>query len=501
MLARTALKRLPAARCFSSSAVALSTVPKANTDYLKPTHLDDAPPQAVSDRLARYASVTLATYARPPFILSHGKRCSVFDTQGREYLDFSGGIAVNALGHADDEVAKIVADQSTLLVHNSNLWHNEWAGELALLLVDSTKDLGGMGFPSAAHRPAGATPEPEQAAASSSSAVPSSGLKVFFSNSGTEANEGALKFARKWGKLFSPENPSTPSKTPDMNSTKTEIVSFRDGFHGRSMGALSATWQSKYQAPFAPLVPDFVPATLNDIEGLQTAITEKTCGVIVEPIQGEGGILEASEDFLRALRKRCDEVGALLIFDEIQCGLGRTGAFWAHGSLPVDCHPDIVTMAKPLANGIPIGAILMKDRVASLIKIGDHGTTFGGAPLQTRVGHHVVSRIVEPSFLPTVVARSESLKARLEALPSLFPRLISGPPRGRGLILGIPFARDDYASRILKLARERGLLILSCGKATIRFVPSLIVTEKEIEKCVDILESCLVVLNREAEGL
>lgn len=240
--------------------------PRANTDYLEPTHLDDSPSQGVLDRLARYSAVSLATYSRPPFILSHGKRCSVWDTEGRKYLDFSGGIAVNALGHADEGVQAVIADQSGLLVHNSNLWHNEWAGELATLLVDSTKSLGGMGFVAGA--PVDESAEPGA----------SSGLKVFFSNSGTEANEGALKFARKWGK-------GAVTEGGKSNLDKFEIVSFTDGFHGRSMGALSATHQKKYQAPFEPLVPGFIEAALNDIEALQTKITERTCGVIIEPIQ------------------------------------------------------------------------------------------------------------------------------------------------------------------------------------------------------------------------
>lgn len=266
MLARSSLARAavrfarPSLRAAYSSA---NPAPKANTDYLQPTHLDDAVPKSVADRLAKYATVALATYARPPFILTKGKACTVWDTEGRAYLDFSGGIAVNALGHADEGVQKVVTEQSGLLVHNSNLWHNEWAGELALLLVNKTKELGGMGYK--------ATPVDE---------IEPKGLKVFFSNSGTEANEGALKFARKWGKGVSGKKGEV--KAP---SDKVEIVSFRDGFHGRSLGALSATWQEKYQAPFAPLIPGMVPATLNDIEGLKTAITEKTCGVIVEPIQ------------------------------------------------------------------------------------------------------------------------------------------------------------------------------------------------------------------------
>ncbi|GAA6026154.1 hypothetical protein JCM11491_001703 [Sporobolomyces phaffii] len=487
----TALRTAAVARrALSSSRTVRQTAPKANMDYLTPTHLDDDVPASIATALKRHAAVTLNTYSRPNFILQRGDGCKVYDTQDREFLDFSGGIAVNALGHADKGVAQVVADQANNLVHCSNLWHNEYSGELAYALVDKTKQLGGMGYPAGAAAENGSADE--------------GGLKVFFTNSGTESNEGAIKFARKYGKqveLLRAAGSAAEHGVAKPTSDKVEIVSFRDGFHGRSMGALSATWQDKYQAPFAPLIPGFVPATLNDIEGIQHAVTEKTCGVIVEPIQGEGGILEASEDFLRALRKRCDEVGALLIFDEIQCGLGRTGSFWAHGSFPTDCHPDVLTMAKPLANGLPIGAILMKDKVADVIKIGDHGTTFGGAPLQTRVAHHVVERIADPKFIASVSSVGATLEARLAALPSLFPRLVAGPPRGRGLILGLPLTSDHAVQRVVKLMRERGVLVLSCGKMTVRFVPSLVVTEQEVERCVDTLESCLVVMNREAEGL
>ncbi|GAA5833821.1 hypothetical protein JCM9279_001633 [Rhodotorula babjevae] len=490
------LTRLAPSPSSSSARILLQIAPstrtyanKACTDYLTPTHLDDHVPQDVQLKLKRHQAVTLNTYARPNFILARGKGCKVYDSHDREFLDVSGGIAVNALGHADDGVAKILQDQARKLVHNSNLWHNEWSGELAYLVVHKTKELGGMGY---------AAGQPEH-----NGTADEGGLKVFFTNSGTESNEGALKFMRKYGKYTSALRNAHGAEKGVAAPTdeKVEIVSFRDGFHGRSMGALSATWQDKYQAPFAPLVPGFVPATLNDIEGINAAVTDKTCGVIVEPIQGEGGILEASEDFLRALRKRCDEVGALLVYDEIQCGLGRTGSFWAHGSMPVDCHPDVVTMAKPLANGIPIGAILMKDKVADVIKIGDHGTTFGGQPLQTRVAHHVVSRISAPSFLTHVQTVGSYLHSRLSVLPTLFPRLVAGPPRGRGLILGLPFKRDEYVQRIVKLMRERGVLVLSCGKQTVRFVPSLTLTEQEAEKCVDVLESALLTLDRESEGI
>ena len=241
-------------------------------DYLTPTHLDDDVPSSITSTLARHSSVTLNTYSRPPFILSHGKGCKVYDTSNREYLDFSGGIAVNALGHADEGVAKVVEEQARSLVHCSNLWHNEYSGELAYELVESTKKLGGMGYEKG----------PENGSAQEG------GLKVFFTNSGTESNEGAIKFARKYGKQISliqaAKDPKEQGVAKGLDE-KIEIVSFRDGFHGRSMGALSATWQEKYQAPFAPLIPGFKPANLNDVEGIKEVVTEKTCGVIVEPIQ------------------------------------------------------------------------------------------------------------------------------------------------------------------------------------------------------------------------
>lgn len=292
-------------RTLSTSSVARR---KANVAYLDATHQDE-PTKETVDRLAKYASVTLNTYSRPQFILSHGKGLKVYDTDGRQFLDFTGGIAVNALGHADEGVQAVLAVQSGKLVHNSNLYHNEWSGELALLLVESTKRLGGMGFP----------PASAEASTDDKMDPHSSGLKVFFANSGTEANEGALKFVRKWGKK-------------DGDSSKSQVVSFANGFHGRSFGALSATWQDKYQLPFAPLLPDFVKGELNNIEHVNQVVNEKTCGVIVEPIQGEGGIFDASPDFLRALRKRCDEVGALLIFDEIQVRLALATVLWRNFS-------------------------------------------------------------------------------------------------------------------------------------------------------------------------
>jgi acetylornithine aminotransferase len=262
-------------------------------------------------------------------MFTHGKGSYIYDTADRKYLDFTAGIAVNALGHSDEEVANVLFEQAKKLVHCSNLYHNENTGLLAEKLVTATVEQGGF-----------------------------NASKVFLSNSGTESNEGALKFGRKWGKVVDP------------SGKKHKIVSFTNAFHGRSMGALSATYNPKYQQPFAPLIPGFDVGEFNNVEQVKSIIDDDTCAVIVEPIQGEGGVHPAKKEFLEALRKECDDHNALLIFDEIQCGLGRTGKLWAHQHYSETCRPDILTMAKPLANGIPIGAILITERVADVIKIG-----------------------------------------------------------------------------------------------------------------------------------
>lgn len=291
------------------------------------THLDTEVPQATRDLIEDYNKYTVSTYVRPEFMMARGKGCYLYDTSDRKYLDFTAGIAVTALGHSDPHVAQVLFDQANTLLHTSNLYHNQKAGALAKQLVETTRSHGGAWA-----------------------------SKLFLANSGTEANEGALKFARKWGKQFSED--------------KVEIVCFTNAFHGRSMGALSATYNPKYQKPFAPLVPGFITAPFNDTQKALEAITEKTCGVIVEPIQGEGGVHPAKQEFLEALRKRCDETNTLLIFDEIQCGMARSGKLWGHQHFSKACVPDILTMAKPLANGVPIGALLTSEKVGELMKPG-----------------------------------------------------------------------------------------------------------------------------------
>lgn len=349
--------------------------------------------------------------------------------------------------------------QAETLLHASNLYHNPWTGALSQLLINRTRDSGAMRDAS----------------------------QVFISNSGTEANEAAIKFARKVGRSLDP------------SGDKHEFVSFHNSFHGRTMGALSATPNPKYQTPFSPMLPGFKYGNYNDIEQLQTLITDKTCGVIVEPIQGEGGVNVANPEFLVALRKRCDEVGAVMIFDEIQCGLSRTGSFWAHGHpslVPASgdaAHPDILTTAKALGNGIPIGATIVSGKtVASHIKTGDHGTTFGGNPLACRVAYHIVERLAAPELQNSVKDKSALFVSGFEALQKKFPDVISDI-RGRGLILGVQLspAFSSKAGEIITAARERGMLIITAGDGCIRFVPPLTITEDQIRTGLRILEQAM----------
>ncbi|EPB91282.1 acetylornithine aminotransferase [Mucor circinelloides 1006PhL] len=395
------------------------------------THPDAQVPQSTLDKVNDFTKYTVNTYARPDVVIARGKGCYLYDTSDRRYLDFTAGIAVTALGHSDPEVAQVLYDQANKLLHTSNLYHNEHAGALAKTMVETTRQHGG-----------------EWAS------------KLFLANSGTEANEGALKFARKWGKQYSPD--------------KTEIVCFTNAFHGRSMGALSVTFNPKYQKPFAPLVPGIVTSPYNDVEAALSAITDKTCGVIIEPIQGEGGVHPAKAEFLEALRKRCDETNTLLIFDEIQCGLARTGKMWGHQHFNVT--PDVMTMAKPLANGVPIGAILTTEKVGEMIKTGDHGTTFGGNPLAAAVALNVVNRITTPEFIASVNQKGEHLKGLLKQVQDSHPDLIK-EVRGKGLLIGVEFTKDP--SPIVKMARERGLLLVTAGCNTVRVIPPLIITEEE----------------------
>ncbi|KAI7864476.1 pyridoxal phosphate-dependent transferase [Spinellus fusiger] len=403
------------------------------------THPDSDVPQDTLNRIERSNRYTVQTYNRPAMMMVRGKGSYLYDTQDRAYLDFTAGIAVTALGHSDPQVADILATQAQRLVHISNLYHNEHAGSLAETLVTTTQQHGGAWA-----------------------------SKVFFTNSGTEANEGALKFARKWGKTV---------RGPD----KMEIVCFTNAFHGRSMGALSATYNPKYQTPFQPLVPGFVTVPFNDTQRAVEAITERTCAVLIEPIQGEGGVHAATEEFMTAIRSQCNKTNALLIFDEIQCGLSRTGKLWGHQHLSQFCQPDILTMAKPMANGVPVGAIMTNAAVGDEMKTGEHGTTFGGNPLACAVANHVVGRITHPKFILSVNEKGTALKQDLQALQARYPDVIRHV-RGQGLLLGIEFTKDPLP--LVKMARERGLLIVTAGCNTVRIVPPLTVSQEEAREAV-----------------
>lgn len=379
--------------------------------------------------------VLMNTYVRPELVLTHGHGCTLYDSTGRAYLDLTSGIAVVALGHSDPEWAAAVAAGAAELTHVSNLYHTRPQVELAALLVQH-----------------------------------SFADRVFFCNSGAEANEGALKFARKYAKLHGGPH-------------KTQIVAFRGGFHGRTMGALSVTYKAAYREPFAPLVGDIAFAPFNNLAAAADIIGPHTAAVIVEPIQGEGGVHPATPAFLAGLRTLCDQHNALLIFDEVQCGLGRTGQLWAHTAYGVT--PDIMTLAKPLANGLPIGAVLVTEAVSSAIVPGDHGSTFAGGPLVTRAAQVVVRRIADPAFLADIAAKGEYLTERLKRLESDAVVAV----RGAGLLIGVEL--NHPVKDILTAARERGVLLLSAGDNVLRLAPPLVITKTELDTAVEVLATCL----------
>lgn len=345
------------------------------------------------------------------------------------------GIAVNALGHADPAWAQVVAEQATKLTHLSNLYHNIPQLQLAQKLVEN-----------------------------------SFADKLFFSNTGSEANEAALKFARKYARTHHGEG-------------KTGIVAFSHSFHGRTMGALAVTHKAKYREPFGPLVPGVTFVEYNDLAGASAVIGPETCAVIVEPIQGEGGVHAAAANFLRGLRALCDEQDALLIFDEVQCGMGRTGHLWAYQASEV--IPDMMTIAKPLAGGLPIGAALVTDKVAAAIHPGDHGSTFAGGPLVCAAALHVFDRVNQPAFLSHVQETGAYLRHRLQTLES--DKVVE--VRGLGLMVGLEL--NVPVADVVAAARNKGLLLVNAGDNVIRFVPPLTVTRPQVDEAMEVLSTCL----------
>jgi len=385
--------------------------------------------------VASDAGALLGVYARvgPVFVAGEGSELIAED--GARYLDFVAGIAVNALGY-DSPIFReaVMRALDTGLVHVSNLYRTEPGERLAT-------ELTGRAFPS--------------------------GGQAFFCNSGAEANEGAFKFARKW-------------------SGKTDIVAFTGSFHGRLFASLAATDRPDYRRPFEPLLPGVQIIPLADEDAARSVITaERTAAVIIEPVQGEGGVRPVPAAFLAFLRELCDSRKVALIFDEVQCGLGRTGTLFAAEQSGV--VPDMYTLAKPLGGGLPMGAILLNDRMAAPLAPGDHATTFGGGPFVATVALDVVRAIADPDFLADVRAKGEWLGAALAALASRRPRVREA--RGRGLMWGLEL--NEAAAPVVAAARDRHLLVLTAGATVIRIVPPLTVSRDELERGVAILDEVL----------
>ena len=377
------------------------------------------------------------TYSRFPMILEKGEGCYVFDTDGKKYLDFGAGIAVNSLGHGNEKLVSAIAAQVKDMIHVSNLY---WTKQQIIL----AEKLTGISVFN----------------------------KAFFCNTGAEAIEGSLKMARKYASKHHPE--------------RFEIISMNNSFHGRTYGAISATGQTKYQKGLAPLLPGVVHVDFNDIESLKSAISEKTCAVLLEPIQGEGGIHPTDLEYLRQVREICDTNDIALIFDEIQCGVGRTGTFFAFEQYNV--APDVIALAKGIAGGVPMGVILAKDNFASAFAPGDHASTFGGNPLAASAANVVADELLCNGLLEHVKSVGEYLKSKLEALRSEMPEKILDV-RGLGLMQGIELAAP--VAPVINKCVENSLLLINAGVNVIRIVPPLIVSEAEIDEMIHILRNAL----------
>lgn len=378
------------------------------------------------------------TYNRFPVAIVKGMGSRVWDADGKEYLDFTSGLAVCNLGHCHPGVVAAIKAQAEKLIHISNLYHIGPQSELAALLT-------GNSFAD----------------------------KVFFCNSGAEANEAAIKLARKH---FS-----------SRKEERFQVITMESSFHGRTLAALAATGQKKFQAGFEPLLEKFTYVPFNDAGAVRGAMNEKTAAVMVEPIQGEGGVNVPSEDYLRKLKAVCKETGALLIFDEVQVGMGRTGKLFAHENYGVT--PDIMTLAKGLAGGVAIGAMLATDEVARAFVPGTHASTFGGNPLATAAGLAALKAIKEEGILENCEKSGEHLVKKLRELKGAFPFIKD--IRGKGLIIGAELEEGIKGGDIVKECLNRGLLINCVGDKTLRFIPALTITEKDVDEMIGILKEVL----------
>lgn len=379
----------------------------------------------------------LPVFARYKIVLDHGDGVYVYDTQGKKYIDFLGGIAVNVLGHNHTELVKAVAEQAGRMIHCSNLYYTQTQADAAEKLVK----LSGLG-------------------------------KVFFANSGAEANEGAIKVARKYAHSIHPD--------------KSQIITALHSFHGRTIATLTATGQPKYQEGFGPLPAGFDYVPYNDIQALEDMMSGSTAAVMLEPIQGEGGVHVPDMEYLQKVRELCDKYNAVLIFDEIQSGIGRSGKFFAYEAFGV--KPDVVTLAKGLAGGVPIGAFITTDKVAAALHAGDHGSTFGGNPLACAAANVVLDTVGNELFLASVAKKGQYMKSRLQELQAKFPSLVK-EVRGMGLILGMEIAKPGRD--IVNACLEKGAIINCTAGNVLRFVPPLIVTQEHIDEVCDILAEVL----------
>ena len=370
----------------------------------------------------------LNVYQRSNFTLVKGEGVHVWDTTGKKYLDFASGIAVLALGHSHPAVVRAIQEQAAELSHVSNLYWTKPMRKLAELLVQN-----------------------------------SFAERVFFCNSGTEANEAAIKIARKRALKLGQTN-------------KHKIISFHGGFHGRTLGALSITEKAKYREPFQPLIPEVQFLEFNNVDVLLSSIDASTCAVFIEPIQGEGGIIPAQLEFLKAARVACTQHQATLVFDEVQCGLGRTGKLWAHEFSQIT--PDIMTLAKPLGGGLPMGAVLMTEDMASVMEFGDHGSTFGANPIVAAAGSAVMTEILKPGFLSHVSEMGEYLGSELRKIQTEYPTLIKDI-RGKGLMVGVEMSTK--VAPFIQTLMEKGVLCISSGENVLRLLPPLIINREHVE--------------------
>ena len=391
----------------------------------------------MSDWIERESKYLFQNYGRQPIVIERGEGSRVWDSEGNEYLDFVGGLAVTSLGHSHPAVTAAAAAQAERLIHISNLYYTTPMIELAELLVENS---------------------PLD--------------RVFFCNSGSEAIEAAIKIARRWGH--------------DERGGKHGIIAMQDGFHGRSLGALAATGTARYREPFEPMPAGFSHVPWNDLDALREATDDNTVAVLMEPIQGEGGVNVPAPGYLQGVRQWCDENGLLLILDEIQSGIGRTGTLWAHEQDGIE--PDIMCVAKGLAGGLPIGAVLAREELAGHLVPGDHGTTFGANPVATAAGVAVLRYIFENDVLAGARRASDRVVARLRKMEDSLPAVTE--VRGRGLLLAVSLS-SEAAAGVVTLCRERGLLVNNVRPDRIRLMPALIVGDDEIDRACDILEEAI----------